>query len=93
MVHEQADLVFTIPFNLLESGDSKGADSCPVDLFTSDAENQTLLFPSPTRLFAIILYSGIFYRSTLIKNHLPQVSGWCVYASQDETGLLPNRVE
>jgi hypothetical protein len=55
MVHEQANLVFTIPFNLRESGDSKGAHPCPVDLFTSDAENQTLPFPSPTMLSAIIL--------------------------------------
>jgi hypothetical protein len=39
MVHEQANLVFTIPFNLRESGDSKGAYRFPVDLFTSDAEN------------------------------------------------------
>jgi hypothetical protein len=55
MVHEQANLVFTIPFNLRESSDSKGAYRCPVDLFTSDAENQTLPFPSPTMLSAIIL--------------------------------------
>ena len=46
MVHEQANLIFTIPFNLRESGDSKGAYPCPVDLFTSDAEPD-LAFPIP----------------------------------------------
>jgi len=58
MVHEQANLVFTIPFNLRESGDSKGAYTCPVDLFASDAANQTLPFPSPMMLSAIILLLG-----------------------------------
>ena len=58
MVHEQANLVFTIPFNLRESGESKGAYRFPADLFNSDAENQTLPFPSPTMLSAIILLLG-----------------------------------
>jgi hypothetical protein len=58
MVHEQVNLVFTIPFNLQESGDSKGAYRCPVNLFTSDAENQTLPFPSLTMLSAIIFLLG-----------------------------------
>ena len=58
MVHEQVNLVFTVPFNLRESGDSEGAYPCPVDLFTSDAENQTLPFPFPTMLSVIILLLG-----------------------------------
>jgi hypothetical protein len=58
MVHEQANLVFTIPFNLRESGDSKGAYPCPVDLFISDAENQILPFLSPMMLSAIISSLG-----------------------------------
>lgn len=66
MVHEQANLVFTIPFNLRESGDSEGAYLCPVDLFTSDAENQTLPFPSPTMLSAITWLLG---HIPLIRTH------------------------
>ena len=58
MVHEQANLVFTIPFNLRESGDSKGAYPCPADLFISDAENQILPSLSPTMLYAIISLLG-----------------------------------
>lgn len=53
MVHEQANLVFTIPFNLQESGDNKGTYPHLAELFTLDAENQTLPFPPPMTPSAI----------------------------------------
>ncbi|KAF8240148.1 hypothetical protein L208DRAFT_852307 [Tricholoma matsutake] len=51
MVHEQANLVFTIPFNLREKGDNQG----PYFVFripwgASDVRTQTWPSPSPTML-------------------------------------------
>jgi hypothetical protein len=52
MVHEQAGLVFTIPFNLREKGDNQGLYFLSISLGASDVLTQTWPSPSPTVLSA-----------------------------------------